>query len=125
MSEYAPLLNDATLAAIRAPFLQYLSQAARGPRWETTRHVGTGIGAPKASAAGDPIEGWVLIPPATQPATAPGQPTTTTAPQLFVTGALLPLRGDVLALATYDEVKFRVVGESFSLLFPTFIVEAL
>jgi hypothetical protein len=120
-----PLLNDATLAAIRAPFLQYLAQAGQGPGWTATRLSGDGVGSPKTSAAAAAIEGWVLVPSATTPASAPGQPVTTTSPALYVTGDTAPVTGDVLALADSPAVRYRVVGPTASLLYPAYIVERL
>lgn len=120
-----PLLNEATLAAIRAPFLQYLAQAGQGPEWNATRQTGRGVGTPKTPTSVGTIEGWVLVPPATQPTTGPGQKAVATAPQLYVVGDVEPQRGDVIALAEDAQVRYRVVGETQSLLYPTYIVEAL
>jgi len=121
-----PLLTQATLAAARRPFLRFVAQVGRGPTWEAARLEGDGVGTPRTEVTAGTIEGWVIEPAATQPTTAPGQPTVAVDPLLYVTGATLPGQGDVLTLAGAEPpVRYRVVGPTSNVLYPAFIMERL
>lgn len=121
-----PLLGSATLAAARAQQERYAAQVGVGPTWAVTRLSGDGIATSKTQAAAGTLEGWVLTPaPTTPTTTGSGQVTVDTDPHLLVTGEALPQHGDILTLSTDTNVRYRVGGIVPSVLYPTYLVEAL